>query len=103
LALAEQDLGDGMFRGRWNRATAAEQRVLLAIAKATNDDGVSTMARVTAVMGKSARQISVLRARLIDKGTIESPRHGKLAFTMPGFEAFEQEQEQEHEPESPAP
>jgi len=93
LALAEEDLADGMFRGRWNRATDAEQRVLLAIAQASNADGVATTARVSAVVGKSARQISVLRARLIDKGIIESLRHGELVFTMPGFEAFVLEQE----------
>ena len=39
-------------------------------------------------MGRSATALAPLRAALISKGLIYSPRHGELAFAIPMFEEF---------------
>lgn len=87
-AAAEADLWNGMFRGRWNKATAAERELLAAVAATLGQDDTSTTADVTTLLGKTSPQISTLRVRLIDKGILEAPSYGRLGFTMPGFEEF---------------
>jgi hypothetical protein len=85
---AERSLWDGQYRGRWNRATPAERDLLAAIAFSLSDQGFARTADISARMGKSASQLSQARADLIDKGLVEAVGHGKLAFTVPGFERF---------------
>jgi len=36
--------------------------------------------------------MSFLRTRLLDKGLIQPAGYGRVAFTMPGFEAFVRQQ-----------
>lgn len=88
IASAESLLDGGLFRGRWGLASAAERELLIATAGCLNDGGTATMADVAGAMGKTTKQLSMARQRLIDKGLIEAPRHNQIAFTIPGFERF---------------
>lgn len=87
LADVRDNLEGGMFRGRWNKATPAEQAVILAIA-AVSGDGTATTADVSATLGAKSAQWSMARQALIDKGIIEPAGHGRMRFTMPGFGTF---------------
>lgn len=78
----------GMFRGRWNRASAQEQQILLAVAHLLNSDGIATMSEVAEALDRTTSQLSTARRRLIEKGILESPARNQIAFTMPAFERF---------------
>jgi AAA ATPase domain len=86
LEAGREALHHGMFRGRWNRATAAEKRLLAAVAACADDQGVARTADVVAHLGRrSATAISAQRARLLDKGLLHAPARGQLSFALPGF------------------
>ena len=82
------NLDNGMFRGRWAKATPVEKAVIVAIADSAGTDGVATTGDISTVLGVQARQWSMARQSLIDKGMIEPVGHGRLRFTMPGFAGF---------------
>lgn len=88
LRATEAQLGDGMFRGRWNKAGPAERDLLAAVAATLRTDGTATTRDISDAIGKNAQQLSGARQRLIDKGILEPAGHGLIAFTMPGFEDF---------------
>lgn len=77
---------DALFRTRWRKATPGEQELMRAMAAL--GDGPVRRAEVARELGTTSDQISVARARLIDKGLIDSPGRGELEFTVPGFAAF---------------
>jgi len=81
-------LANGMFRGRWAEATDAERAVLIAMSRVRAVDGVVTTGDVSAALGVQARQWSMARRSLIDKGLIESVARGRMRFTMPGFASY---------------
>ena len=83
-----ESLDNGMFRGRWAKATPVERAVIVAIADTANTDGVATTGAISTALGVQARQWSMARQSLIDKGMIEPAGRGRLRFTMPGFAAF---------------
>jgi len=74
------------YRGRWNRATAAERRVLATIARS----GLEEMSRaeLAAALGMHSNDLSVARAALLGKGLLAVPRRGVLALNAPGFGQF---------------
>lgn len=81
-----------MFRGRWGKATDAERTVMMAIAAVIELDGTAATRQVNAFLGAAdSRAWSRVRDQLIDKGLIESPGRGTIAFTMPGFAAYVRE------------
>jgi hypothetical protein len=43
---------------------------------------------VAGVLGKALEQIAPLRARLISKGLLYTPRYGYAKFTVPQFDRF---------------
>ncbi len=88
VSVAERTLWDGQYRGRWNRATPAERKLLTAIAHSLDERGVASTADISARLGKTTPSLSRARAGLIDKGFIEAVGYGQLAFTVPGFERF---------------
>lgn len=45
-------------------------------------------ADVAAVLGKMSEQVAPIRARLINKGLLYTPRHGFAKFTVPQFDRF---------------
>ncbi|QNN52990.1 ATP-binding protein [Nocardioides mesophilus] len=75
-----------MYRARWRAATLLEQEFMVAMAA----DGHEAAARsvIATRMGRDSRAISVPRDRLLDKGIIEPAGHGRLRFTLPGFDAY---------------
>ncbi|MGC5224435.1 ATP-binding protein [Micromonospora sp. DT81.3] len=77
---------DALFRARWANATAAERELMTAMAS-LGDEPVQR-AEVARVLGVSSESLSMPRARLIDKGFIQSGSRGKIEFTIPGFAAF---------------
>lgn len=79
------NLEAGMFRGRWQKATPAEQAVLIAVATTATAEGIATTAAISAALETTTRAWSMARQSLIDKGLLEPAGHGRLRFTMPGF------------------
>lgn len=77
---------DALYRARWLTASALEQRIMAAMAQL--GDGPVQRAEVSRILGASPAQLSVPRQRLLDKGLIEVPERGLLAFPIPGFAAY---------------
>jgi hypothetical protein len=81
---AQDRLNDGFFLVRYERATAAERKLLHAMTRCAGPP--YSIGDVTAKLGKSdQRSISVQRNALIRKGLIYSPRHASVDFTVPRF------------------
>ncbi len=86
-AVAQDQLDSGFHRGRWNRATPAERRYLVALAGL--GDGPHPTAEVSAQLGMSQQQTAVQRQNLIDvKGLLYSPQRGLVDFTAPLFASY---------------
>jgi hypothetical protein len=83
-------LDNGFFRSRWDRATAAEQAYLRAMAR-DGDDG-SLSGEVAERLSKKITSLGPVRANLIAKGLIYAPEHGRVQFTVPGMADFVQRQ-----------
>ena len=75
-----------IYRARWRAASTLEQQLMTAMARAAGDAVVR--AEIAAAMRRDTRAISVPRDRLIDKGIIEPAGHGRLRFTLPGFDEY---------------
>jgi Mn-dependent DtxR family transcriptional regulator len=75
-----------LFRARWEKASTAEQTFMAAMARL--GDGPVARAALAAELGVSTTDLSVPRARLIDKGLIDATGRGSLTFTIPGFAAY---------------
>jgi hypothetical protein len=81
-------LDAGMFRGRWAKATPAEQALLTVIAQVADNYGIARTRDITALLHRTTPQLSSTRKALIDKGIIESVGTGLLRYAMPGFADF---------------
>ncbi|MEP7021283.1 MAG: hypothetical protein ABI808_11560, partial [Pseudonocardiales bacterium] len=77
---------NALFRARWEKATAGEQAFIRAMAAL--GDGLVRRADVARIMDVTTDELSVPRARLIDKGLIDVAGRGELQFTIPGFAEF---------------
>ena len=77
---------ESLFRARWEVATAFERAFLQAMARQTDTE--TDRAAVAAELGVDTDALGMYRRSLISKGIIESPRHGSLRFTIPGFAAY---------------
>jgi hypothetical protein len=86
VAQGTNDLDNGFFRVRWDRATRAEQSYLRAVA-IDGDEG-SSSSEVAARLSRKPTSLGPARASLIAKGLIYAPEHGIVAFTVPGMAAF---------------
>lgn len=78
-----EKLDTGFFAARMSRCSKTEQFFMLAMAECGNES--CTIGDVAHNMGKDVKQISPVRAKLIDKGMIYAPARGELAFTVPLF------------------
>jgi len=85
LAAVDEQMSE-LFRARWGSTTRAEREVLLAIARLGGHD--VKREDIAAELGKSSAAISVPRARLLQKGIIETSRYGYLSFSAPGFTEY---------------
>ncbi|WP_430868709.1 ATP-binding protein [Demequina aurantiaca] len=81
-----EELDQGFFLARWDRATSAEQRYLTAMA--TDGDGPSAAREVAERLGRTQEALSAIRGRLVAKGIVFSPKRGQIAFTVPGMATF---------------
>lgn len=81
----QSDLG-ALFRARWEKATTAEQRFMQAMAGL--GDGPVRRGDIATAVGATSDELSVPRARLIDKGLVEVAGRGELDFTIPGFAEY---------------
>ncbi|WP_176761777.1 AAA family ATPase [Tessaracoccus oleiagri] len=88
LEQAQRTLNQGLFRGRWLLASPGEREFLAAVAGCLTGDQAAAMNEVAALLGKTTKQLSTVRQRLIDKGMVEGRGHNRIGFTMPGFERF---------------
>lgn len=79
-------LDNGFFRARWDRATPAEQAYLRAMAP--DGDAGSSSGEVATRLKKKPKSLGPTRANLISKGLVYAPEHGIVAFTVPGMADF---------------
>lgn len=79
-------LDSGFFRSRWDRATPAERSYLKAMAEDGGDPSSST--DVAARLDRRLSQLGPARAKLIHKGLVYAPEHGRIAYTVPGMAEF---------------
>jgi len=79
-------LDNGFFRVRWDRATRSEQQYLRKMAEDGDDRSASS--DVAMRLGRTVGSMSPTRNGLIAKGLIYAPEHGVVAFTVPGMAAF---------------
>jgi hypothetical protein len=84
--LVEAELDESFFRTRIQRSTIEERRYMRAMAELGSD--AQKAADVAQVLGKSSDQVAPLRARLINKGLLYTPRYGFAKFTVPQFDRF---------------
>jgi hypothetical protein len=85
---AREGMEHGLFRSRWSKATPAEQLLLVAIAQCADATGIASTRAITELTERSTPQLSSARRSLLDKGIIESAGHGKLQFTIAGFDDY---------------
>jgi len=74
------------FKVRMDRSTAAERDFMLAMASLAND--TYRTSDVATRLKKKNNSIGPVRATLISKGFIYSPRLGEIAFTVPLFDDY---------------
>lgn len=72
-----------LYRTRWAKATPKERDILTAMAQS----GQRLVARrdIATTLSTETTALSMPRQSLLDKGIVDAPEHGKLAFTVPGF------------------
>lgn len=84
--LVNDELDRRFFRDRYEKATEAERIYLAAMADL--GDGRHSSGEISAHLGMAAKELSVRRAGLIDKGLIFNPAGTHLDFTVPQFAAY---------------
>ena len=84
--LVEAELDESFFRSRIQRSTAEERRYMRAMAELGSD--AQKASEVAKDLGKASEQVAPLRARLITKGLLYTPRYGYAKFTVPQFDRF---------------
>ncbi len=84
--VVESELDESFFRARIQRSTAEERRYMRAMAELGSTEQKAS--DVAEVLGKASEQIAPLRARLISKGLLYTPRYGYAKFTVPQFDRF---------------
>lgn len=72
-----------LYRSRWSKATPREREILTAMAQAARP--LVERKVIAASLGVESTALSMARRSLIDKGIVHAPKHGVLAFTVPGF------------------
>lgn len=85
-AVVEAELDESFFRARIQRSTLEERRYMRAMAELGPAE--QKAADVADVLGRESQQIAPLRARLISKGLLYTPRYGYAKFTVPQFDRF---------------
>ena len=84
--VVEAELDESFFRSRVQRSSPEELRYLRAMAHL--GAAAQKAGDVAGVLGKTSEQVAPIRARLISKGLLYTPRHGYAKFTVPQFDRF---------------
>lgn len=79
-------LDQGFFPARWDRATPTERSYLVAMA--VDDDQGSLSSDISRRLDRKNTSLGPVRAELIRKGLVYSPEHGRIAYTVPGMASF---------------
>jgi hypothetical protein len=85
---ARREVDEGLYRSRWERATAAQRQLLRAVAEVGAGGSAAAADLVTATGRRRVNDLSVARKELIRKGLLYAPGRGMLAFTVPGMHTF---------------
>lgn len=83
---ARDELDEGLYASRWQRATHAGRRYLEAMASVSDNDCQSK--QVAKALGRQASELTATRHELIRLGLIYSPERGRVAFTVPGMAEY---------------
>ena len=83
LESARRRLDEGLYRIRLEKASPGEQQYLRAMA--TLGDTRIPSGEVSRRLGKTPRQASTTRDRLIAKGILYAPAYNVVEFAVPGF------------------
>lgn len=83
LIVGREQLDQGFFPARWDRATPAERRYLRAMAE--DGEAGSGTGEIARRLGVKLTSLGPARAQLISKGLVYAPEHGRTAFTVPGM------------------
>lgn len=86
LEIGRQQLDQGFFPSRWEKATKAEKTFLRHMA-ADGEHGSST-SELADRAGKKQSSMTMTRSALINKGIIYAPSVGRVAFTLPGMAEY---------------
>jgi hypothetical protein len=84
--VVDAELDESFFRARVQRSSPEELRYMRAMAELGSD--ALKAGDVAGVLGKTSEQVAPIRARLINKGLLYTPRHGFAKFTVPQFDRF---------------
>ena len=85
--LAREEIDAGLYRSRWERATAAQRRLLAGMAH-LGGDGAVEIGELANHLGRRTSDLSVARQELLRKGLVYAPERGLVAFTVPGMASF---------------
>ncbi len=84
---ARDEVDQGLYQSRWDRATPKQRELMQAMA--LDDERPSAIQDLVARTGKTrTSDLSVSRNELIKNGHIYAPDRGYLAFTVPGMADF---------------
>lgn len=84
---ARDEVDQGLYQSRWDRATPKQRELMQAMA--VDGEGPSAIQDLVARTGKTrTSDLSVSRNELIKNGHIYAPDRGYLAFTVPGMADF---------------
>lgn len=75
-----------LYRTRWAKASARERGILAIMA--THPGPLVPRRDIATELGVDTTALSMARQSLLDKGIVDAPVHGMLAFTVPGFGAY---------------
>lgn len=84
--VVDAELDESFFRTRVQRSSPEELRYMRAMAHLGPE--AHKAGDVASVLGKASEQVAPIRARIISKGLLYTPRHGYAKFTVPQFDRF---------------
>lgn len=84
LAFGQAQMERNLYSERWKKSPQRERDYLVAVASELMEVGPVTGASVARRLGKTGRELSSYRERLIDKGTLVADGT-YLTFVVPGF------------------
>ena len=88
IEVAQVNLRESFYGPRWERTTPAQRAYLRSMAAEADTDGKVSSRAVADRLGRSQRQLSTTRERLIRQGLIYPSGRGRAAFALPGMAEF---------------